>query len=195
MDGLADKARHARAPRTGTGIVRLRDVIVSDVPVFYTHQCDPTAVHMAAFAPRGEKDFAKHWGALLGNRDVVTKTILHDGIVAGNMVSFEQEGRTLVGYWLGREHWGRGVATAALLQFLRVVTRRPIYAFVAQRNPGSLRVLQKCGFTIVSKGVGAPDAHGEAVEELALVLLEPAARHAALARDVPIGALGMPAAD
>ena len=190
MDGATDKSRAARAPDAGAGVVRLRDVIVSDVPVVYAHQCDPVAVRMAAFAPRGETDFATHWGGILANPDVVKKTIVHDGRVAGNLVSFEQSGKTLVGYWLGREHWGIGVATSALKQFLRVVTRRPIYAFVAKRNPGSLRVLQKCGFAIVSEGIGAPDANGEAIEELALVLVKPGARRAVFAHEAVNGSIG-----
>src|SRR5438128_374133 len=96
----------APAVEPGRGVVRLRDVVAADVPVFFAHQCDPLAVHMAAFAPRSEKDFAIHWQQILANRDVVRKTIVHRHSVAGNLVSFEQSGRTLVGYWLGREHWG-----------------------------------------------------------------------------------------
>ena len=195
MDGATDKSRAMRAPEPGVGDVRLRDVIVSDVPVFYAHQCDTVAVQMAAFAPRGEQEFGMHWAGILENPDVFKKTIVHCGRVAGNLVSFEQSGKTLVGYWLGREHWGKGIATSALKQFLRIVTRRPIYAFVAKRNPGSLRVLQKCGFAIVSEGIGAPDANGDAVEELALVLVKPAARRATFAHDAVNGAIGAQAAD
>ena len=101
MDCATDKTRPTRAPEPGAGEVRLRDVIVSDVPVFFAHQCDPVAVQMAAFAPRGEKEFAQHWGGILANPDVVKQTIVHFGRVAGNLVSFEQSGKTLVGYWLG----------------------------------------------------------------------------------------------
>ena len=158
----------SRAPRHG--IVRIRDVLPSDVPVFYAHQCDPDAVRMAAFVPRSETAFAAHWSEILANEEVVKKTIVHNRRVAGNLVSFEQSGRLLVGYWLGREHWGKGIATRALTQFLKIVMKRPIYAFVAKRNTGSLRVLQKCGFTVLSEGVGAPDATGAAVPELALIL-------------------------
>jgi len=170
MPGATDSGLDSRWADTGAGAVRLRDVVAADLPAFFAHQCDAVAVQMAAFRPRGDKDFLEHWKGILRNPAVYKKTILHDRRVAGNIVGFEQSGRTLVGYWLGREHWGHGVATRALAQFLRVFTRRPLYAFVAKRNAGSLRVLQKCGFTIVSEGIGAPDAHGEEVEELALVL-------------------------
>jgi RimJ/RimL family protein N-acetyltransferase len=152
------------------GAVRIRDVVASDIAAFFRHQRDPAALWMAAFAPRTEGEFVRHWEGILANPHIVKKTIVHDRRVAGNLVGFEQSGRTLIGYWLGREHWGKGVATAALAQFLGVVTCRPVYAFVAKRNGPSLRVLQKCGFTVVSEGVGAPDAAGNPVVELALVL-------------------------
>ena len=42
----------------------------------------------------------------------------------------------LVGYWIGRRDWGRGIATRALALFLERVTTRPLYAFVAVNNVG-----------------------------------------------------------
>jgi RimJ/RimL family protein N-acetyltransferase len=173
--------RRLAAAGPAHGVVRLRDVVVADLPFFFEHQQDPLAVRMAAFPPRSQQAFLEHWQRILDNRDVVKKTILHDRRVAGNLVSFEQSGKVLVGYWLGREHWGKGIATAALMQFLRFVTQRPIYAFVAKRNAGSLRVLEKCGFRILGEGIGAPDENGEAVAELALILTGPAIRPAASA--------------
>ena len=55
-------------------------------------------------------------------------------------MKWEMSGLTLVGYWLGREFWGRGVATRALARFLGVVTGRPLHARVATNNQGSIRV-------------------------------------------------------
>ena len=77
----------------------------------------------------------------------MTRTILADGAVAGNVVSWLQDGERLVGYWIGREHWGRGIATRALAELLREIEERPLYAHVARHNVGSIRVLEKCGFT------------------------------------------------
>ena len=67
------------------------------------------------------------------------------------MLSFERSGRREVGYWLGREHWGRGVATAALRAFLGEERTRPLHAGVLPANAGSLRVLEKCGFDVVGE--------------------------------------------
>jgi RimJ/RimL family protein N-acetyltransferase len=63
----------------------------------------------------------------------------------------EMEGEREVGYWLGREFWGRGIATEALSQFLGVVKTRPLFAHVAKHNHGSRRVLEKCGFKVIGE--------------------------------------------
>lgn len=76
-----------------------------------------------------------------------------------------------VTYWIGKEHWGRGIGKWALTAFLdHVNTARPIYARVAKDNRGSRRILEKCGFRIVSEMKGFANARGEEIEELLLEL-------------------------
>jgi RimJ/RimL family protein N-acetyltransferase len=58
-------------------------------------------------------------------------------------------GQTEVTYWIERAAWGKGIATRALALLLELVTTRPLRARAASDNAGSLRVLQKCGFTAV----------------------------------------------
>ncbi|MGI0149175.1 MAG: GNAT family N-acetyltransferase, partial [Thermoplasmata archaeon] len=69
-----------------------------------------------------------------------------------------------------REYWGRGFATRALSLFLREVTMRPLYASAAKDNVASLRVLQKCGFTVSRVEKGFANARGEEIEEVMLEL-------------------------
>lgn len=118
-----------------------------DLPIFFEHQRDPVANRMAAFPPRERDAFMTHWGSILRDASVIVRTIELDGNVAGNVVLFGFERRREVGYWIGREFWGRGVATRALSAFLQEVEERPIYAGVAETNVASIRVLEKCGFT------------------------------------------------
>lgn len=66
--------------------------------------------------------------------------------LAGNVLSFDFQGRREVGYWLGREFWGKGIASAALAEFLTIEPIRPLFGAVATHNAASFRVLQKCGF-------------------------------------------------
>lgn len=134
---------------------RLRPAIPDDVAVFSAHQADPEAARMAAFTTRDPAAHLAHWTRLLQDDTVVVRTITVDGTVIGNVVSWLQDGDRLVGYWIDRGHWGRGLATAALAEFLEVVTERPLVAHVAVDNKGSIRVLEKCGF--VSTGLRRQD--------------------------------------
>ena len=119
---------------------------------------------MAAFPAREWDAFMSHWRhKVLGNLATETRTILVDEQVAGYVASWQQDGRRLVGYWVGREYWGRGVARAALDEFLRTHEHhRPIHACVALSNARSIRVLEKCGF----QRVGEPTVEADGVAEV-----------------------------
>jgi homocysteine S-methyltransferase len=127
--------------------VELRPVVPADLPILFEHQADPAAVAMAKFPTRDRDAFDAHWARIMGDPSVILRTILADGAVTGAVSSFTEGGQRLIGYWIGREFWGRGIASAALAQFLDVVTERPLHAHVATTNLGSLRVLEKCGFS------------------------------------------------
>jgi RimJ/RimL family protein N-acetyltransferase len=121
-----------------TNDVHLRDVIESDLPIFYEQQLDPDATRMAAFPSRDREAFMKHWAKIMADETNTLKTILFAGQVAGNIVSWQQGDEREVGYWLGKEYWGKGIATRALAEFLNHVTTRPLYAQLAQpRLPAS----------------------------------------------------------
>jgi RimJ/RimL family protein N-acetyltransferase len=131
--------------------VTLRDVVTDDIPVFYQHQLDAEANQMAGFPARSWDAFTTHWARILDDDTTVNRTVLVDGQVAGSIASFPQHGEREVGYWLGREFWGRGIATEALRAFLTDELRRPLYAHVARHNLASRRVLEKCGFTLIAE--------------------------------------------
>ena len=144
-----------RESSTRTEDVLLRDVAEDDLPVFFEHQRNPVANRMADFLPRNWNAFVAHWTKILADETVIKKTVLFDGRVAGNVVSFEQECEREIGYWIGREYWGKGIATEALSQFLaHAEVRRPLHAAVAKHNVGSIRVLEKCGFAVVGEEEG-----------------------------------------
>ncbi len=128
--------------------IQLRDVEADDLPLFFEHQRDPVAVAMVAFRSRDRDAFDQHWTKLLADETCLKKTVIVDGQVAGNIGSWTSEGKREVGYWIDRAFWGRGVATAALSAFLCLEQTRPLYAGVAKHNVASIRVLQKCGFTV-----------------------------------------------
>ena len=132
--------------------VRLREVRPADLPIIFEHQRDPQSVALADVPPRDAATFRAHWDRMLADASVLTRTIVADDVVAGHALSFERDGRRLVGYWLGREHWGRGIASRALPALLELLPQRPLYATVAEHNAASLRVLQKAGFELCGRG-------------------------------------------
>ena len=135
--------------------VGLRAVEEDDLAIFYAHQRDPEAARMAAFPIRERDAFLAHWrDTVLGGEDVAARTIVVDGEVVGNVVSFPHGEERLIGYWVGREHWGRGYASRAVAEFVRSVDPGPLGARVAEHNVGSLRVLEKAGFTRVGRHRG-----------------------------------------
>ena len=153
-----------------TPTVLLRSVEDPDIEVFFDHQADPQAVEMAAFPARDKDPFAAHWAKIRGDDTLFVRTIVADGVVAGNILSWPDSGQQLLGYWVGRDFWGRGVATQALALLADEVSIRPLYAHVVRHNVGSIRVLEKCGFRRdpgEEAKVSAPD---DGIEELIYVL-------------------------
>lgn len=150
--------------------VALRGVTEEDLPIFFQHQQDPEANRMAAFAARDREAFTAHWTKILADERNVTRAVIADGKVAGNIGSWEQSGLRLIGYWIGREFWGRGVATRALSAFLDEVTTRPLYAHVVTTNVASIRVLEKCGFTISAEDTASLDEPEDGVAEVVMKL-------------------------
>jgi RimJ/RimL family protein N-acetyltransferase len=79
-------------------------------------------------------------------------------------------GEREVGYWIGKEYWGRGIATRALEEFLKQIETRPLYAHVAKHNTASRRVLEKCGFHVSGEDKFFSQILGDDIEEYILVL-------------------------
>ena len=128
----------------------LRGVREDDLDALFEQQREPEAIAMAIFPAREREAFDEHWRRVLADPKNIVRVIESDGEVAGNIGSWEQDGRRLVGYWLGRDFWGRGIATAALAELAQELPR-PLHAWVASSNAGSIRVLEKCGFVRVGE--------------------------------------------
>jgi RimJ/RimL family protein N-acetyltransferase len=158
------------------GKVVLREVTENDLPIFFQQQLDPEANQMAAFTARDPADrnaFNAHWNKILADETVMPRTILLDGHVAGSVASWVDTkwlGKPEVTYWIGKEYWGKGLATKALSEFLKIQKTRPLYARAARDNIASLRVLEKCGFKIFGYDKSLAFARGTEVEEALLEL-------------------------
>lgn len=154
--------------------IALRDVMASDLPIFFDQQQDPQANYMAAFTAKDPADreaFMARWNRILNGQAIAIQTILVDGQVAGSVSTYrDEEGRPEVTYWIGKSYWGKGVASRALAAFLARADTRPLYARAAKDNLASLRVLEKCGFTRIGQGRGYANARGAEIEEYLLKL-------------------------
>lgn len=152
----------------------LRDVRETDLSIFFANELDPDAQVMAAFTSneRANRDvFMAHWHKILADPTTITRTIVVDGHVVGSVSSYQDDGHPEVTYWLGKQYWGKGWASRALAEFLAHINpTRPIYARAAKDNIGSLRVLEKNGFSIIGEDKGFANARGEEVEEFILQL-------------------------
>ena len=168
--------------RSGRSLyVVLRDSVAADLPILFEIQTDPVANRIAAFTAKDPNDrdaFMEKWTKLLADPTIVQKTILFNDGIVGSIASFlatwgpppPAPPQRHVTYWIAREHWGNGLATAALEQFLGVIHERPLYASAAHDNAGSLRVLQKCRFKITGSDKAFANARGEEIEETNLIL-------------------------
>lgn len=155
-----------------SGLVRLRSVEQDDLPRMYQMQLDPVSNRMAVTIPRSAEVFDSHWTDALRDPSVTTKAILLGEQMVGYISCFPNEGRANVGYWVCREHWGKGIASRALVLLLLEIPARPLYAHVATSNGASRRVLQKCGFVVERVQVSPASDRYPECEEAVLVLNE-----------------------
>lgn len=153
--------------------VTLRGIAPSDLDIVFEFERDPASVRMAAFTapdPDDRARFDAHWATILADPTVVMWAIEAHGELVGTIGSYVMEGDREVTYWIGRSHWGRGYATAALTLLLEKIRERPLWARAVDDNAASLRVLEKAGFVVVDDNVDHAAGRGEPVRELVLRL-------------------------
>jgi RimJ/RimL family protein N-acetyltransferase len=80
------------------------------------------------------------------------------------VVSVEASGgRFVLGYWLGRPYWGRGLASeaaqAVVDAFFRFTEAEALGALAQEENMPSLGLLEKLGFTEVERLESGPGRH------------------------------------
>ena len=131
----------------------LRPVLATDLPILFQQQLEPEAVAMSAYPAKDRGEFMRHWEGILKNKNVTARTIVYKEKVAGHIICWK-EGKyeQRIGYWIGKEFWRRGIANAAVAEFLLLVNIRPLFAEVANHNAASQKVLQKNGFTLHDEG-------------------------------------------
>lgn len=151
-----------------TPTLLLRPTEPVDLETFFVFQLDAEANRLAAFTAKDPTDRAAYlekYGRALRDPTNHTRTILLEGAIVGSIAKYELQGEAELTYWLDRAHWGRGLASAALRQFLLLERMRPLKARVAFDNFGSQRVLEKAGFVRVGTDRGFANARQTEIEE------------------------------
>ncbi len=156
----------------------LRNAVKADIPTFFRFQSDPESNRLVGFVPRTRPDFESRWARILADGEIEKKAIVEGRSVVGFLVCFMRDGRREVGYWIDRAHWGKGLASRALAEFLIGYCRRPLYALVSKSNDRSLRVAEKSGF----RRVGEQESTNNAGLTTRLFVLELGADRAAKER-------------
>ena len=95
-------------------------------------------------------DDAKSFAALPQDMRLPHFLVTLPGVgVIGSAGMGEHEGEPELGYWIARDHWGRGYATeaaGAVLRIARTLGHRRVVAGHFTDNPASGKVLRKLGF-------------------------------------------------
>ena len=152
--------------------VRLRMVQRDDLAILYEFQLDPAGYRMAFTRPRTADDFDAHWDKILDSSTVVLRAIVASDALVGSISCFQSDNQHYVGYWIGREFWGQGIATRALALLLDEVLIRPLFARVAVSNVASIRVLEKCGFRTILREWSPSTERFVECEEALMVLAD-----------------------
>ncbi|NEA42002.1 GNAT family N-acetyltransferase [Streptomyces sp. SID11385] len=147
-----------------------------DLPLLYEMQLDEEARRLAAFVSEETRDgaafVAKH-RKILADPAITFRGVEVAGELVGSAAVFPIEQDIELAYWVRRDLWGRGVATAAVAALLKEVTARPVHARVVADNPGSVRVLERNGFVRIGSEDSYADGRGATVTELVLRLDDP----------------------
>jgi RimJ/RimL family protein N-acetyltransferase len=147
----------------------LREVHDSDIAIFFEQQLDPVSNWQVAFThedPTDEEAHNIHFAKVLCDKSILMRTIVVDDEVAGYLTKYYLEGEPQIGFVLGLDFWGRGVATQSLLEFLEIVSERPLYGRTAFDNVASMKVLQKLGFVRTGEGEYFSHARGKDIVEV-----------------------------
>ena len=103
--------------------------------------------------PRPPDVFFAHWAKIRADPTNFTRTIVADGEVVGDIVSWLDEDGREVGYWIGRESLGQAATRLRRSDSCSSRSRIARSRLTSSaHNIGSQRVVEHCGFVRVGRG-------------------------------------------
>ena len=139
--------------------LKLRAWLDDDAKALYKYASDPIVGTRAGWPPhKSEEESLQVIHDVFQNATTWAIELKETGEAIGAMgyMPWDQlnlpsrEGEALVGYWVGRPYWNRGICTEALkmmIEYIKETTDIPsLISSHYVDNPASGRVMEKCGF-------------------------------------------------
>jgi RimJ/RimL family protein N-acetyltransferase len=166
----------AAGPRYGERVahIELRELQDDDLDAIFEMMRDPDALKMVAFTASDPDDRATFDAWIARERsspDVDLFVVTERGGFAGTAALFTVDGEREVTCWIAHHAWGRGVATEALRLLTTREPIRPLFARAAVGDAAWIAVLERGGFTEVSRAFSFGPGVGHEVEEVLLALM------------------------
>lgn len=152
----------------------LRAMNDGDADAVFEMMRDPEAVRMASFTAADPDDraaFDEWMSSHAAAPDVEMLVVTEHGGFAGTAALFTVDGDREVTIWLARHAWGRGIATSALRLLVAREPVRPLFARAASHNAAAIAVLERGGFTEVSRTTTFAPGLGRDAEERVYTLV------------------------
>ena len=98
---------------------------------------------------------AEEWLNNISYDDLLFSIFRNNSLIGGVGLSLEEDDDLDLGFWIGRDHWGKGYATEAAMGLIQYVKEeanfKQITACYIKGNMGSSNVLRKLGFEEVGE--------------------------------------------
>ena len=155
--------------------ILLRPWLESDAPALFKYASDPEVGPRAGWPPHKSveesleesleiirtvfRDATCSWAIVLKETGEAIGAMGYGPSCQCNLPA--REGEPLIGYWVGRPYWNRGICSEALrlmIDHIRQTTE--IKSLISGHfidNPASGRVMEKCGFVPTGETVVDPD--------------------------------------
>ncbi len=142
-----------------TDRIQLRPWLDSDAEALYKYASDPDVGYRAGWPPHQSVEESLEVIRTVFNNATTWAIVLNETGEAigamGYMTEWQmnipaRDGEPLVGYWVGKPYWNRGICTEALQLMLDYIRKETAFLSLVSShyvdNPASGRVMEKCGF-------------------------------------------------
>lgn len=155
-------------------MITLRKFRQDDIPLLFEYLNNDKATRYitAAINQPYTQDDALQWLAFCADNSLIN-AIEYDGQLVGcisaTVGNFEYSHSAELGYWLGRQHWQKGIASQAVQMFIRQLQQTTslsrVFVSVVAENHRSINVLTNNDFELEGRLKQASCKNGEFFDE------------------------------